>query len=85
MDEDAKRLVIDKKKQVEPTNAFLVQSNKFNSTEYTSKDGGNKFKIKCHKYGGFEHKRAHCKKKENSQNNQLKSANAAVSSKKGYN
>lgn len=84
MDEEVKRMDLGKKKQVsaEPSNAFSVRSNKFNTTENTSKGGENKFKIQCHKCGGFGHKRADCKRKENSQNNHSKSANAAVSAQK---
>lgn len=60
MNEEVKRTEFSKKKQVslEPSNAFSVLSNKFNSTENTPKGGGNNFKIKCHKCGGLGHKRA---------------------------
>lgn len=85
MDEEVKRMEFSKKKQVslEPSNAFSVRSNKVNSTENTPKGGGNNFKIRCHKCGGLGHKRADCKRKENTnQNYHSKSANAAVSTQK---
>lgn len=85
MDEEAKRLDFGKKRQIplEPSNAFSVRSNKFNSTKDTPKGGGNNFKIKCHKCGDYGHKRADCRKKENTnQNSQSKSANTAVSTQK---
>lgn len=84
LDEEAKLQDHGKKKQasVEPLNAaFIGHSNKLNTIGHTSKGGGNKFKFQCYKCGGYGHKQADCKKKDNT-HNQTKTANVALTTQK---